>query len=519
MFNCVMCKILIHLSCLLSSYSESEAWSVRQQLNSEQNQLDLLYQEGLAQQFSHPLSSPEQVFTPSSSGLSAQSFDFSFTVSGRSSSEELPSTSTLHTGLPLGSGPCPNFPLDENEFSQQHGSQQLCLPDSTKFSTRSDPTPHSSLTVMTNMAFPATQTPVPLAPLSNLCMSKPHSIGESPPYTPRLGGGHFIFGEDFFKPDLSNTVTHSTLHSANHPTSHSTDIGVTLSAQHCSRALYEKLPPTPDSPVNDECALMTLPEIRGPLYVDVPHSIHHGPPEGLLTPEASPTERRCPGFFSQQANDEREKIEISLLAQYLSSVAECFWKDHSSPIIPEQNSKPMTTDFPPTMCCGEYHNENEEKIANPLPAPYFSSPSPCPHPHSSTEHTPPAQVSTCSSGYTQEEAVFGVQHLCSVQSTHCTSTVGGRSLESGAQDEGRASMESIMDDEITLSASPQSTPAPENDPTPGLPCDQSLLEELVNMEPMFEAAASINPALRQQPELYQLSFQESPQHFYQGENQ
>ncbi|KAK3524366.1 hypothetical protein QTP70_028033, partial [Hemibagrus guttatus] len=510
------------ITCQNYVISESEAWSVRQQLNSEQNQLALLYQEGLAQQFSHPLSSPEQVFTPSSSGLSAQSFDFSFTVSGRSSSEELPSTSTLHSGLPLGSGPCPNFPLDENDFPQQHGSHQLCLPDSTKISTRSDPTPHSSLTVMTNMAFPATQTPMPLAPLFNPCISKPPTIGEmlcTPPYTPRHGGGHFMFGEDFFKPDLASTVT-KTMHSVNHPTSHSADTGVTLSVQHGSRALYEKLPPTPDSPLNDECTLMALPEIRGPLYVDVPHSINNGPPEGLLTPEASPTEQRCPGFFSQQANDEREKIEISLLAQYLSSVADGFWKDHSSPVIPEQNLKPLTTDFPPTMCCGESHSsldhdEKEEKFANPFPAPYFSSPSPCSHPHSSTENTPPAQVSTCSTGYIQEEALIGVQHLCSVQSTHCTSTVGRRSLESGEQDEGRASVESIMDDEITLPASPQSTPAPENDPTPGLPCDQSLLEELVNMEPVFEAAASINPALRQQPELYQLPFQESPQHFYQ----
>lgn len=76
-----------------------------------------------------------------------------------------------------------------------------------------------------------------------------------------------------------------------------------------------------------------------------------------------------------------------------------------------------------------------------------------------------------------------------------------------------------MDDEMTLSTSPQSTPAPENDPTSGLACAQSLLEELVNMESVFEAADSMNPALRQQPELYQLPFQEPPQHFYQGENQ
>lgn len=529
MINCVkLCKTPIHLSYVPSSLSESEAWSVRQQLNSEQNQLALLYQEGLTQQVSHPLSSPEQVFTPSSSGLSAQSFDFNITVSGHSSSEELPSTSTLQSGLPLGSAPCSNFPLDENDFSQQHGSQQICLPESTKFSTRSAPTPHSSLTAMTNMACPATQTPVPLAPLSNPCMFKSNSIGEllcTPPYTPRLGGDRFMFGDDFFKPDSVSTVT-QTIHSAIHPTSHSTDVGVTLSVQHGRRALYEKLPPTPDSPASDECVLMALPEIRGPLYVDVPHSIHHGPPEGLLTPEASPTEQRCPAFFSQQAKDEKEKMEISLLAQYLSSVAEGFWKDHSLSTRP---SSPVTLqqNFLPTMCSGEARSSLDqdkisllqEKIATPPPAPYFPSPSPPPLPHSNIEHIPPAPVSTSYPGYIQEEALVSVQHLCSVQVAHSTSTVGGRSLESGAHDEGKASMESIMDDEMTLPASPQSTPAPENDPTPGLPCAQSLLEELVNMEPVFEAAASINPALRQQPELYQLPFQESPQHFYQGENQ
>ncbi|XP_046723219.1 neuronal PAS domain-containing protein 4B [Silurus meridionalis] len=516
------------ITCQNYVISESEAWSVRQQLNSEQNQLALLYQEGVAQQISHPLSSPEQVFTPSSSGLSAQSFDFSFTFSGRSSSEELPGTSTSHSGLPQGSGPCPNFPLDD--FSQQNVGHQIFLPGSTKLSTRSALTPHSSQTIMTNMADPATQNPVSHLPLSNLCFSKPNSIREllcTPPYTPRFGGGRFMFGEDFFTPDSASILT-QTMHSANHSTSHSTDVGVTLSVQHGSRALNEKLPPTPDSPANDECVFMALTEIRGPLYVDVPHSIHHGPPEGLLTPEASPTEQRCLGFFSQQARDDRAEMEISLLAQYLSSVAEGFWKDHSqsicssSPDLPEQNCKLLTTDFPPTMCCGESHSsldQNEisipqEKITSPLPS-YLSSPSPLSIPHSSNEDTPPAQVSTCSQGYIQEEALVGVQHLRSVQSTHRTSTVGGRSLESGAQDEGKAVMECMMDEEITLPASPQSTLAPENDPTPSLPCAQSLLEELVNMEPVFEAAASVNPALRQQSELYQLSFQESPQHYYQ----
>ncbi|TSL04264.1 Neuronal PAS domain-containing protein 4B [Bagarius yarrelli] len=507
------------ITCQNFVISETEAWSVRQQLNSEQNQLALLYQEGLAHQFSYPLSSPDQVFTPSSSGLSAQSFDFSFNVSGRSSSEELPGPSSLPSDLPLGSGPHSSFTVDKNDLSQQHKG----LPESTKFSARSDPTPLTSLSVMTNMACPATQTPVPSTPPSNIFMSKPHSIEDflcTPPYTPRLQRGHFMFGEDFFKPDLARVP--QIMHSANHTTSHSTDVGVTLSVQHGSIALYEKLPPTPDSPANDECVIKALPEIRGPLYVDVPHSIINAPPNDLLTPEASPSAHFYSDFFSQQANDEREKIEISLLAQYLSSVAESFWRNDSLSTHPSNSIHPQENS-PPTMCREESHSSldpNEisllqERIANPFSVPNFSSPSPCSNTHSPTELTAHAPMSTCSTGYIQEESLMGVQHLCSVQLTHCTSTVGESLLEPAEEDEERASMES-MEEEITLQASSQSTSAPENYPTPSLPCAQSFLEELVNMEPVFEAAALINPALRHQPGLYQLSFQESPEHFYQA---
>ncbi|KAJ8372279.1 hypothetical protein AAFF_G00291340, partial [Aldrovandia affinis] len=83
------------ISCHSYMLSESEAWAVRQQLCTEQTQLALVlsasasYQDSLGLQSPDTISSPDQVFTPSSSGLSGQSFDFSAAVSSMSSSEEL----------------------------------------------------------------------------------------------------------------------------------------------------------------------------------------------------------------------------------------------------------------------------------------------------------------------------------------------------------------------------------------------------------------------------------------------
>ncbi|XP_035383293.1 neuronal PAS domain-containing protein 4B [Electrophorus electricus] len=540
------------ISCQNYVISESEAWSVRQQLYTEQSQLALLYQEPLAQQCSEPLSSPEQVFTPSSSGLSAQSFDFSFTTSGRSSSEELPST-PAQSNLSLGSAPCPTSSLDEDSFSQQHASHQTWLQEAKKLTTTTAPTaPPSQLTDISSMArlCSAGKSHAPPALVPNPSIPKQHSLGElvcTPPYTPRLGGGCFTFGEELFNPDSVTTLIgipcriNQVTSSANQLMSLSTGTGITLSVQHCCKPLFEKLPPTPDSPDNDKSILMALPQIRGPLYVDVPHSVYHSAPEGLLTPEASPTEQLCPGFFSQQAEDEQERLEISLLAQYLSSVAEGFCHDRPlttrtpSPVLLQepisiQSGVASSCEFPPTMCWREAHSslaQDEISLfqgsllpAVPLSASSSSSSSSSspslPSPHSSIQHPPPP-------GPTQEEALVGVHHLCSVQSTHHNSMTGARLLESGALDEAKEITESRMDMEMlppaqssTLSASPEATPGSVlPDVTPGLPCAQSLLEELATMEPVFEAAASITPALRQQTELYQLSFQESPQHFYQ----
>uniref|UniRef100_A0A672SRH1 Neuronal PAS domain-containing protein 4-like n=1 Tax=Sinocyclocheilus grahami TaxID=75366 RepID=A0A672SRH1_SINGR len=450
--------------------SESEAWSVRQQLCSEQNQLALLYQE--ARQSSDPLSSPDQVFTPSSSGLSSQSFDFSFTTSGRSSSEELPSTSAP-TSMAL--DPLQGFSQDEESHPHLHGGHQMWRSAMTVSPEHLSNTPSLS----------ARQSSEEL-----IC---------TPPYTPRLGRGSFMFGDETFTSDHSNVVKmRQSITSASLPAS----IGPT---QHCRKRLYETLPPTPDSPGSDECILMALPEIRGPLYVDVPHFPFYNLPEGLLTPEASPTKKPCLSFFPREDDSERERMEISLLAQYISTLAEGFCHSH-----------PQNTSAPPLHASFEGPNSSlahidvfmfEEKAVDGIPLPNLPSTSPVP-PSTYSSELSYAQRSPSHSSpvHAQEEVATlnGVHHLCSVQPTHHNRMAAG-----GLQEAERP------DEEVKTMSTPGSTALPAL--TPALPCAQSLLEELVTMEPVFGAAAPMTPAERQQDELYQLPHQGGHQIFYQGE--
>lgn len=324
----------------------------------------------------------------------------------------------------------------------------------------------------------------------------------TPPYTPRLGGGSFIFGDETFKSDHSNAVKlRQSITSAPLPASIST-------TQHCRKRLYETLPPTPDSPGSDECILMALPEIRGPLYVDVPHFPFHNPPEGLLTPEASPTKKPRLSFFPREDDTEREQREISLLAQYISTLAEGFCHSH-----------PQNTLAPPHHASFEGPNSSlahidvfmfEEKAVDGIPLPNLPSTSPIPpSPYSSEPSYPQHSPSRSSPVQVQEEArtLNGLHHLCSVQSTHRNRMAGGGPQEAERPDE-----------DVEMMSSSGSTTAPALPAlTSALPCAQSLLEELVTMEPVFGAAALITPAERQQDELYQLPHQGGQQIFYQGE--
>ncbi|XP_073727353.1 neuronal PAS domain-containing protein 4B isoform X1 [Misgurnus anguillicaudatus] len=470
--------------------SESEAWSVRQQMYSEQNQLALLYQE--ERRCSDPLSSPDQVFTPSSSGLSSQSFDFSFTTSGRSSSEEFPSTSSMTRG--------PDPPQAFSQEEGSHGSHQMWLADTSEQS--SVPTEH--LTNMTQAA-PPFKAPKRQNSEEFIC---------TPPYTPRIGGGSFIFGDEAFKPDYSVvSKRRQSVTSVNFQVSLPAGTGQTMPTQHCRKRLYETLPLTPDSPGGDECLLMALPEIRGPLYIDVPHFPYHAPPEGLLTPEASPTKKPCLDFFSEEENSEIERMEISLLAQYISTLAEGFCHNHPQAKCNPSSAPPHHASSHNPAASFEGPNSSlahidvttfEETTVDGIPLSDPSSTSPVPP--SSTliyaQCSPPAPINHSS-------PLNGVHHLCSVQSTHCNCMDGGEQLEAESPDEEKGY--TVMDMEMMSN----SAPAPAL--TPALPCEQSLLEELVNMEPVFGATAPMTPAKRQQDELYQLPHQDGQQIFYQGD--
>ncbi|XP_031718580.1 neuronal PAS domain-containing protein 4A isoform X1 [Anarrhichthys ocellatus] len=593
--------------------SESEAWSVRQQLSSEQTQLTLVLsggasqQEGLGLQSPDTLSSPDQVFTPGSSGLSAQSFDFSTAGCSVGSSDE-PGSSAAEAMQLEGDPRSSISSLEEESFFQQHPTESP--------SAASSPTPVTVETVadldfltqnillppsfQLNPALPSLPLPLPPIPTSQDQQTKEFVC--TPPYTPHVAGGSFPFGEPLFSFDPSGTTTPppaattatsttsmapaasssappTTTSSPSPPNTLSTKLALQLttpstdfffSGEHGSGALYEKLPPTPDSPGDGDCTVMTLPEVRGPLYVDVPL---HCPPEGLLTPEASPGKQPCLSFFSMEREREKERAEISLLAQHISSLAEGFYLDPllsklSPPSMSPSSSPPspflspvietadlgsvhMLREFYPIkawrgldipMFLDDDESLFEESILEnllqdnflPPQSPCLSSPSPSPMPNPSSPISP--QTPVCWRHPSQFE---GVGHFCSVHSAQCNPMAGcgaTAAAEAGVMVEGEGLAEEAMEIEVVsspvsscssipasppliLTASPSpATSTPIVSPTPAVSCNQSLLEELAVLEPMFGAGASIAPGLGQQPELYQLQCHPSSQCFHKGKN-
>ncbi|XP_029965679.1 neuronal PAS domain-containing protein 4A isoform X2 [Salarias fasciatus] len=584
--------------------SDSEAWSVRQQLSSEQTQLTLVLntgtsqQEGLSLQSPDTLSSPDQVFTPGSSGLSAQSFDFSTAGCSVGSSDE-PGSSTTEPMQLEGDPRSSISSLEEESFFQQHPTETP--------SAASSPTPVTVETVadldfltqnillppsfQLDPPLPALPLPLPPVPTSQAQQTKEFVC--TPPYTPQIGGASFPFGEPLFSFDPTGTTTPppsattatattslapsapstappTTASSPAPPTTLSTKLPIALPdllfpVEPCSGSLYEKLPPTPDSPGDGDCTVMTLPEVRGPLYVDVPLGPLQYPPEGLLTPEASPGKQPCLSFFSLER--EKEMAEISLLAQHISSLAEGFYLDpllskFSPPSISPSPSPPSPFMSPAIETADSVHvlrefypikawrgldipiflddddSLFEESILEtllqddlaPSQSPGLSSPSPSPTPNPTSPASPLTPV--C---WRQPSQFEGVGHVCSVQSAQCNSMAGcGATVatEAGVKAEGEGLAEEAMEIEVVsspvsscssipasppliLTASPSpATSTPIASPTPAVSCTQSLLEELAVLEPMFGAGASIAPGLGQQPELYQLQCHPSPQCFH-----
>ncbi|KAJ8281884.1 hypothetical protein COCON_G00044030 [Conger conger] len=514
--------------------SESEAWSVRQQLCSEQTKLTLALS---SLQSPDTLSSPDQVFTPSSSGLSGQSFDFSVSVCGTGSSEELGGAageSSRMEGDPRSS----LSSLEEESLFQQQPAGPAPSPASSTSSTPVTVATVSDLDFLTQNIFlppsfpldpPLPSLPLPLPPISASNPQQGKEIVCTPPYTPQLGGGSFLFGEPLFSLDRSGTTSPSQPGMAMAPTdsppapavttagspapmTQSTLLPLTLSppssellfpGEPCGAGLYEKLPPTPDSPGDGDCTVMTLPEVRGPLYVDVPLGPLPYPPEGLLTPEASPGKQSGMAFFSLEREREKERAEISLLVQHLSSLAEGFYPD---PLLPKfspsvVSSSPSSPSLSPSLPAAEpavepapmmddfytikpwrgldlpllpddislFEESLLETLLQDLSTSASSTPSPCPSsPPPPAPALPPPRCTGTPPSHTEGGSAVGLSHFCSVQSAHCNCAAGGGLTAGGGVGVAGAGlaeaggMEMDMEVEVSSSCSIPESPSAHN---------------------------------------------------------
>ncbi|XP_075043626.1 neuronal PAS domain-containing protein 4 isoform X1 [Mixophyes fleayi] len=247
--------------------SEAEAWCLRQQLTSEESPLTFSvggppsYQETLLSPAD--LSSPDQVFTPLTNTPTSISQSFEF-------SEPVP----ISPEDPI---LCQNAtPIMEDAVAAEGQLENQSL-----FSLY-QPAPY-------DQSF--TRDQVGKVPSKDFTCT--------PPYTPHQNCT-FLFGAPESAPQTSSEKDSTTLNPE-------------LYYSYCS-SLYEKLPPTPDSPGDGgDCTVMTVPEIPGPLFVDLPML-----PEGLVTPETSPINQAIFRY------SEQEKNEIDLLVKQIGSLANVF---------------------------------------------------------------------------------------------------------------------------------------------------------------------------------------------------
>ncbi|XP_053544825.1 neuronal PAS domain-containing protein 4 [Bombina bombina] len=247
--------------------SESEAWCLKQQLISEETPLSFSiagppsYQETLLSP--GDISSPDQVFTPHANTPTSagQSFEFS------DHTPVSPEDPILCQG---------NAPLLEESVAPDGQLENQSL------FTLFQPAPYESTFRRDQHGTPTSK--------DSTC---------TPPYTP-LQTCSFLFGT----PESAQQTTSD---------QESTNLTPELYYSYCS-SLYEKLPPTPDSPGDGgDCTVMTVPEIPGPLFVDLPML-----PESLLTPETSPINQAIFRY------NEQDKTEIDLLVKQIGSLANVF---------------------------------------------------------------------------------------------------------------------------------------------------------------------------------------------------
>ncbi|XP_018408391.1 PREDICTED: neuronal PAS domain-containing protein 4 [Nanorana parkeri] len=247
--------------------SEAEAWCLKQQLTTEESPLSFSvsgppsYQETLLSP--GDLSSPDQVFTPLANTPTSVSQSFEF-------SEPVPVS--------------PEDPiLCQNTASIMEDS----------IATESQVENQSLFSLFQSTPYDQSLR------REQLGTAPPKDFTCTPPYTPHQNCS-FLFG-----------VPESALQTSSEQ--ESTTLNPEVYYSYCS-SLYEKLPPTPDSPGDGgDCTVMTVPEIPGPLFVDLPML-----PEGLVTPETSPINQVIFRY------SEQEKNEIDLLVKQIGSLANVF---------------------------------------------------------------------------------------------------------------------------------------------------------------------------------------------------
>ncbi|XP_066575203.1 neuronal PAS domain-containing protein 4A [Amia ocellicauda] len=471
--------------------SDSEAWGLRQQLAAEETQLALVlrasasYREALLPS-PGTLSSPDTVFSPAA--LAVPVFEFGAVCPGEGGGAEEP--------MQLG-GPRSSISSIEEEPTVPQNNNSA-----------PNPAPGDVLDFFSqNCGF----LPTFRADAPSLLPPPPKEFVCTPPYTPQQGGCSFMFGSPdppTFLPSDPSTFSPSETATSE----------LLFPLEGCGTALYEKLPPTPDSPGDGDCTVMTVPELRGPLYIEVPSV-----PEGLLTPEASPVKPPCASFFSCL---DKERCDISRLAQQLSSLAEGL----SAALLPDPlfSNKPVpplpdagllvdmcqlkpwrSIDFSLLADEASLFEENmfDSLLKDLSSAPSSpSSPSPPPPPP-----PPPSPPTSCSNATSLDPpphptAKLGGQVLVRCPVPLCGGALPGSSGRPGLRpDAADPRVEAAHPSSVGGAAGGASMEAPLPPPSTDLsPEEQSFLEELASYETVFEACASSGPCEGFHDELYQL---------------
>ncbi|XP_010634194.1 neuronal PAS domain-containing protein 4 isoform X1 [Fukomys damarensis] len=328
--------------------SDMEAWSLRQQLNSEDTHAAyVLGNPTVLPSFPETVLSQEQcsnpLFTPALGAPRSTSFPSAPQLGVVSTSEEIPRPlkELDFSYLPFPSGPEPSLQADLSK-------ELVCTPPYTPhkpggctflFSLHEPfqthlPTPSSSFqeqltpstATFSDQLTPSSATfPDPLtSPLQGQLteISARNYEDQLTPctstFSDQLLPSTTTFPEPLGSPTHEQLTPPTTAFQAHlnspsqtFPEQLSPNSTKTYFAQEGCSFLYEKLPPSPSSPGNGDCTLLALAQLRGPLSVDVPLV-----PEGLLTPEASPVKQ---SFFHYS---EKEQNEIDRLIQQISQLAQ-----------------------------------------------------------------------------------------------------------------------------------------------------------------------------------------------------